>query len=35
MHEQWKAKVLGREIVLDEIDTEPFVARYGPKALVV
>ncbi len=34
-HEEWKAKVLGREIALDEIDTEPFIARYGPKAIVV
>ncbi len=35
LHEKWKAKVLSREVELEEIDTEPFLARYGAKAVVV
>jgi hypothetical protein len=34
-HEEWKAKVLAGEIELEEIDTEPFQARYGSKAVTV
>jgi alkanesulfonate monooxygenase SsuD/methylene tetrahydromethanopterin reductase-like flavin-dependent oxidoreductase (luciferase family) len=34
-HETWKANVLAREIVLEEIDTEQFTARYGAKAVTV
>jgi hypothetical protein len=30
-HQAWKAKVLNREIQLDEIDTQPFKDRYGAK----
>ena len=29
----WKAKVLRREIELEEIDTEPFRERYGQKGI--
>ena len=29
--EEWKAKVLAREIELEEIDTQPFRDRYGPE----
>jgi alkanesulfonate monooxygenase SsuD/methylene tetrahydromethanopterin reductase-like flavin-dependent oxidoreductase (luciferase family) len=32
-HQAWKAKVLDREIELEEIDTEPFTARYGAKGI--
>jgi hypothetical protein len=32
-HEAWKAKVLAREIELEEVDTEPFNIRYGVKAV--
>ena len=32
-HEAWKARVMAREIELDEIDTERFTARYGSKAV--
>jgi hypothetical protein len=31
--EAWKAKVLNREIELEEIDTEPFRERYGQKGI--
>jgi alkanesulfonate monooxygenase SsuD/methylene tetrahydromethanopterin reductase-like flavin-dependent oxidoreductase (luciferase family) len=34
-HEEWKAKVLAREIELEEIDTERFKERYGAKAVTV
>jgi alkanesulfonate monooxygenase SsuD/methylene tetrahydromethanopterin reductase-like flavin-dependent oxidoreductase (luciferase family) len=34
-HEQWKRRVLSGEILLEEIDTEPFKARYGNKAVTV
>ena len=34
-HEAWKKRVLQREIELEEIDTEQFTARYGPKAVSV
>jgi hypothetical protein len=34
-HEQWKSKVLAREIELEEIDTAQFTARYGSKAVTV
>jgi alkanesulfonate monooxygenase SsuD/methylene tetrahydromethanopterin reductase-like flavin-dependent oxidoreductase (luciferase family) len=34
-HEEWKARVLSGEIELEEIDTEPFQARYGSKAVTV
>jgi alkanesulfonate monooxygenase SsuD/methylene tetrahydromethanopterin reductase-like flavin-dependent oxidoreductase (luciferase family) len=30
-HQAWKAKVLSRDIDLDEIDTEPFKDRFGGK----
>jgi hypothetical protein len=31
--EAWKAKVLAREIELEEIDTEPFRERYGQRGI--
>jgi alkanesulfonate monooxygenase SsuD/methylene tetrahydromethanopterin reductase-like flavin-dependent oxidoreductase (luciferase family) len=31
--EAWKAKVLAREIELEEIDTQPFRDRYGPNSV--
>jgi hypothetical protein len=31
--EEWKAKVLNREIELEEIDTAPFRDRYGPNSV--
>ena len=31
--EEWKAKVLAREIELEEIDTQPFRDRYGPNSV--
>jgi alkanesulfonate monooxygenase SsuD/methylene tetrahydromethanopterin reductase-like flavin-dependent oxidoreductase (luciferase family) len=34
-HEKWKAGVMAREIELEEIDTEPFLQRYGDKAVKV
>ena len=34
-HEEWKARVLAGEIELEEIDTERFRDRYGPKAVTV
>jgi alkanesulfonate monooxygenase SsuD/methylene tetrahydromethanopterin reductase-like flavin-dependent oxidoreductase (luciferase family) len=34
-HEAWKERVLAREIELEEVDTEPFAARYGSKAVVL
>jgi hypothetical protein len=30
-HQVWKAKVLNREMELEEIDTQPFKDRYGGK----
>jgi alkanesulfonate monooxygenase SsuD/methylene tetrahydromethanopterin reductase-like flavin-dependent oxidoreductase (luciferase family) len=30
---EWKAKVLAREIELEEIDTQPFRDRYGPNSV--
>jgi hypothetical protein len=33
VHDEWKAKVLAREIELEEIDTEPFRERYGQKGI--
>jgi alkanesulfonate monooxygenase SsuD/methylene tetrahydromethanopterin reductase-like flavin-dependent oxidoreductase (luciferase family) len=34
-HEAWKAKVLSRELDLEEIDTERFHRRFGAKAVTV
>ena len=34
-HEEWKKDVMAGKIVLEEIDTEPFVARFGAKAVTV
>ena len=34
-HEAWKASVLSGNLELEEIDTEPFKARYGAKAVTV
>ena len=34
-HEEWKARVLSREIELEEIETEQFMNRYGAKAVTV
>jgi alkanesulfonate monooxygenase SsuD/methylene tetrahydromethanopterin reductase-like flavin-dependent oxidoreductase (luciferase family) len=31
--DEWKAKVLAREIELEEIDTQPFRDRYGPNSV--
>ena len=33
--EEWKAKVLAREIELEEIDTQPFRDRYGPNSVQI
>lgn len=33
--DEWKRKVLAREIALEEIDTDPFKARFGNKAVEV
>ena len=32
-HEAWKAKVMSREIELEEIETAAFKDRYGTKAM--
>ena len=32
-HEEWKAKVLSGETLLEEIDTEQFTARYGARSV--
>jgi alkanesulfonate monooxygenase SsuD/methylene tetrahydromethanopterin reductase-like flavin-dependent oxidoreductase (luciferase family) len=32
-HEEWKRRVLRREIELEEIDTQPFRDRYGPNSV--
>ena len=32
-HEAWKAKVMRREIELEEIETAAFKDRYGAKAM--
>jgi hypothetical protein len=34
-HEVWKARVLSRELALEELDTEQFTARYGAKSVTV
>jgi len=34
-HEAWKKDVLAGRIALEEIDTEPFAARFGAKAVTV
>jgi alkanesulfonate monooxygenase SsuD/methylene tetrahydromethanopterin reductase-like flavin-dependent oxidoreductase (luciferase family) len=34
-HDAWKAGVLAGEVSLEEIDTDPFTARYGAKAVTV
>lgn len=34
-HERWKAQVLTGELPLDEIDTEQFKARFGPKSVTI
>jgi alkanesulfonate monooxygenase SsuD/methylene tetrahydromethanopterin reductase-like flavin-dependent oxidoreductase (luciferase family) len=34
-HEEWKARVMAREIELEEIDTDRFRERYGAKAVTV
>jgi alkanesulfonate monooxygenase SsuD/methylene tetrahydromethanopterin reductase-like flavin-dependent oxidoreductase (luciferase family) len=34
-HEAWKKDVLAGKIALEEIDTDPFTARYGAKAVKV
>ena len=34
-HERWKAQVLTGELQLDEIDTEQFKARFGPKSVTI
>ena len=33
--EEWKKKVLAREIELEEIDTQPFRDRYGPNSVQI
>jgi hypothetical protein len=33
--QRWKRRVLSGEIMLEEIDTEPFKARYGTKAVTL
>jgi hypothetical protein len=32
-HQEWKRKVLGHEIELEEIDTQPFRDRFGPNSV--
>jgi alkanesulfonate monooxygenase SsuD/methylene tetrahydromethanopterin reductase-like flavin-dependent oxidoreductase (luciferase family) len=32
-HMEWKAKVLSGEILLEEIDTQPFMDRFGPNSV--
>jgi alkanesulfonate monooxygenase SsuD/methylene tetrahydromethanopterin reductase-like flavin-dependent oxidoreductase (luciferase family) len=32
-HEAWKTQVLAGDILLEEIDTEQFTARYGPRSV--
>src|SRR6202035_1066673 len=32
-HQEWKRKVLAREIELEEIDTQPFRDRFGPNSV--
>jgi hypothetical protein len=32
-HQEWKRKVLAREIELEEIDTQPFLDRFGPNSV--
>ena len=32
-HQEWKRKVLAREIELEEIDTKPFLDRFGPNSV--
>jgi hypothetical protein len=32
-HQEWKRKVLSREIDLEEIDTQPFRDRFGPNSV--
>jgi hypothetical protein len=34
-HEAWKAKVMNREIELEEIETAAFKDRYGTRAMPV
>ena len=34
-HQEWKKKVLAGEILLEEIDTQPFRDRYGPNSVQV
>lgn len=34
-HEEWKKKVLAREIELDEIDTQPFRERFSPNTVQI
>ncbi|HEY1257829.1 MAG TPA: hypothetical protein VGF34_01170, partial [Stellaceae bacterium] len=34
-HQAWKARVLNREIELEEIDTAPYRDRYGPNSVQV
>ena len=34
-HQDWKRRVLAREIELEEIDTAAFADRYGPNSVQV
>jgi hypothetical protein len=34
-HQDWKRKVLAREIELEEIDTQPFLDRFGPNTVPI
>jgi hypothetical protein len=34
-HQEWKRRVLNREIELEEIDTTPYRDRYGPNSVQV
>ena len=34
-HQEWKRKVLAREIELEEIDTTPYRERFGPNTVQV
>ena len=34
-HQEWKRKVLAREIELEEIDTTPYRERFGPNTVPI
>jgi hypothetical protein len=34
-HQEWKRKVLTREVELEEIDTTPYRERFGPNTVPI